>query len=193
MKTLVRNTGSFQLFIVPLIILALGVIHQINMHAFFMYWSDPGYAYLFNGLNFACFDHHVGHLDHPGTPLQILCAAVIRFHYLFSGSGGIPEDVIAHPESYLTSISWVMMLLITTVTAWSGFYLYRRNRSIGDAVLIQATPLLSYVCIRFVPVVACEGLLISALLLMAAISYTYVYYGEGLKKNRIAVIFGFLT
>lgn len=37
------------------------------------YWADPDYTYLYNGLLFAT-GNEIRHVDHPGTPLQLLNA-----------------------------------------------------------------------------------------------------------------------
>jgi hypothetical protein len=91
---------------------------------------DPTYAYLLNGLNVATL-HGVGHTDHPGTVLQILCGVLLRIFYFFApdfNSNDFISSVLTHPEWYLKNIFtsfFVLQSLILTVvaaSAWRSFH-----------------------------------------------------------------------
>lgn len=91
------------------------------------YWligSDPTYAYLLNGLNIATL-HGVGHTDHPGTVLQILCAILLRIFYFFAPDASattITQSVLTNPEWYLkniyASIFVLQSVILAAVAAW---------------------------------------------------------------------------
>jgi len=116
----------------------------IGLSAIFVFWTatthcfatnywfmepDPTYAYLLNGLNIATLQS-VGHTDHPGTVLQILCAILLRLFYFFSpdaGSHSIVQSVLANPEWYLKNLYISIFVLQSAILAivaawvWSSF------------------------------------------------------------------------
>jgi hypothetical protein len=113
------------------------------------YWianQDPDYAYLGNSLKLALFTAP-SHTDHPGTPLQMFGAVLIRgWHSLHSiltpNATDLSIDVLSHPEMYL----WVIQTALVTLTAFALFLLglgtFRLCKSLPLAILIQSSPFL---------------------------------------------------
>ena len=54
---------------------------------------DPSYAYLLNGLNLSLTHGNVGHIDHPGTTVQVMAAFIIKVTYQFRNKS-IPLSLI---------------------------------------------------------------------------------------------------
>jgi len=107
------------------------------------YWlgtnADPEYAYLFNALEIASgrAPYNVGH---PGTPLQMLGAIVLRGIALVSGRGTLALDVIARPETYLTAMHVAILAGVAILIFSAGLIVLRRTGHLGAALLVQAGP-----------------------------------------------------
>jgi hypothetical protein len=98
--------------------------------------GDPTYAYLFNGLNVATL-HTVGHVDHPGTILQIAVAGLLRLDYLFAPehhSENIVHSVLFNPEWYLKRLYLSFYTIQSAVLAAVGVCVWRQFRN--GAVLV---------------------------------------------------------
>src|SRR4051812_23398923 len=65
---------------------------------------DPGLQYVLNSLNFATL-RPVGHTAHPGTPVQIAGAVILRVVHLVAAPAGedLQAHVLANPDLYLRS------------------------------------------------------------------------------------------
>jgi hypothetical protein len=146
--------------IVPAFLLLFMLFLLTEIHAFYQVWLDPVYAYLMNGLTFALGSNDIGHIDHPGTPLQLLVALLIRFLYIFGQSHDLATDVLTHPESYLHFIS-IVLIAFNCLALWLvGVAANRfiKNRSL--AVIVQLAPLLVFQVVNFMPIVACETVVV---------------------------------
>jgi hypothetical protein len=87
------------------------------------YDQDPAYAYLFNGL-LILEGYPPHHIDHPGTPLQLLFALTIFLRWGLSRTFGasaldIVDSVINSPEAYLHDMA--ILLLILNLAALTFF------------------------------------------------------------------------
>ncbi len=79
------------------------------------YDQDPAYAYLFNGL-LILEGYPPYHIDHPGTPLQLLFALTIFIRWfitrLLTGSSlDFVDSVLSDPESYLFDMAVLLLAL----------------------------------------------------------------------------------
>jgi len=102
---------------------------------------DPEYTYLLNGVCLGQFKFDIGHVDNPGTPLQIIVAIVTRIVHLFSQTEKVYiEDVVANPQFYLSVINIVNISLIALIILAAGIYIFRITGNIGLSLLIQFTP-----------------------------------------------------
>jgi hypothetical protein len=87
------------------------------------YDQDPAYAYLFNGL-LILEGRPPHHIDHPGTPLQLLFALTIFSRWgltrVFGDRGlDIVDSVINNPEAYLHDMA--VLLLVLNLAALTFF------------------------------------------------------------------------
>ena len=102
------------------------------------YDQDPAYLYLFNGL-LLIDGQGPWQVDHPGTPLQVLCAGVILIaRSLFSIFGrpmnpGVVDDVLANTEPYLSVASCLLLILNTGALYYLGL---RVRRATGNNMLV---------------------------------------------------------
>jgi hypothetical protein len=79
------------------------------------YDQDPAYAYLFNGL-LILEGYPPYHIDHPGTPLQLLFALTIFIRWLITrlltgSSLDFVDSVMSDPESYLFDMAVLLLAL----------------------------------------------------------------------------------
>lgn len=102
--------------------------------------SDPTYTYLLNGLEIL---HGVspGHIDHPGTPLQLFIAASLWLTNIGSSVREITDAVMGDPEGHLRRVNMVFSCLSAASALLLGHVAYSRTRSLLLAVFLQAAPL----------------------------------------------------
>ena len=65
---------------------ALAPVYSAPYYWYNLVSADPAYVYLFNGLSIL-FGVAPGHVDHPGTPLQLFVAFIILVKSALSGTG----------------------------------------------------------------------------------------------------------
>jgi hypothetical protein len=99
---------------------------------------DPAYQYLLNGLSFV-YGYPAGHIDHPGTPLQLLTAAVLLLSRAFGGQSKLDliDVVIANPETFIFWISLILLALVVVSNWFLGLQLMRQTGSIGLGIIAQ--------------------------------------------------------
>jgi hypothetical protein len=88
------------------------------------YDQDPAYAYLFNGL-LILEGYPPHHIDHPGTPLQLLFALTIFIRWGLTQLWGestsdIVDSVINSPELYLHDMALLLLALNLTALVFFG-------------------------------------------------------------------------
>lgn len=133
---------KFKLFIyiVPLLYLAWFFMRSHLEGPFYLTRIDPHYPYLLNGLNCALFEFdRIGHIDHPGTPLQIITGIFIRITHLIAGEGNIADDVINNPEKYLQWSSFYLALIATLILIWLGKITFRNTKNYFGTIIIQSS------------------------------------------------------
>jgi len=104
---------------------------------------DPDYVYFITGLEISNGHFNVTHIDHPGTPLQLLMGLVFRITFLFrSGSNGFLEDVFANPDLYMAVSNMAITAITTALLFYAGLQTYKKTKSLSYGILIQCTPFL---------------------------------------------------
>ncbi len=107
---------------------------------------DPDYYYLLNGLRIV---EGLAPTDvsHPGTPIQVLVALVIRALHPFAPTGQVVDAVLADPEGHLMAATTVIYGLV-------GLALWRLGRAayawggLWPALLAQSSPFLSAIILK---------------------------------------------
>lgn len=142
------NKKYFWFLILPLLLVLVSV--YLN-DARGPYWlgtnSDPEYVYLLNSLNLAMMKG-VGHIDHPGTPVQVWGAMVLRAVNLFSAKD-IQAGVLTAPEFYLNAINTGMLALNGMLLLIIGLTAYRLSGSLAAGLWLQAAPFFFPVLLQF--------------------------------------------
>lgn len=165
------------------------------------YWSwhtaDPNYFYLFDALHLANLVPP-GHPYHPGTPVQVLGAAVLRAMHPLLAADVLAGRVLDAPESGLAIIG-LTLAAINAVLLWrAGVMAYRVFDGLLPAVIVQASPFLSMVILKHGYQVRPEAVLIGAslLLVMAAMCWLETAAASratGPAAERQAVVFGIIA
>jgi len=174
-----RNKENLIFILVPASLFVFMLFRLTEIHAFYQVWLDPVYAYLMNGLTFALGSNDIGLTGHPGTPLQLLIALLIRIWAVFRGPADLAIDVLTHPESYLYFITLVLIALNCIALWFLGVAANRflKNRSLS--MIVQLAPLLVFQLVNFLPVAACETVVVFASL--AIVSGLLLYE---MQENR---------
>lgn len=155
--------------------------------------SDPDYVYLLNSANMAEFEK-VGHIDHPGTPVQLIGAVTIRLaHYFYNPFGDtFHADIAKRPEFFLHVINKVLVLLNFLLFFLLGAVAFHLTKDFGAALILQLTPFIA------------ESAMIAALsrvnpepLLMIATSFLILVLLYALRSERIStfkfILMGFIV
>jgi len=173
--------------IVPLLLCIFMFFRLAEIHSFYFGWYDPNYAYLFNGLTFALGSNDIGLIEHPGTPLQLFCGVIIKIASLFRGisSEDLANDVIEHPELYLRVIS-LSLIFINCLFIWLlGLFSFKKMGSSAMAVALQLSPLISFELVKYLPIVACETVIIFSSI---AIATCIILYDRSSKNQRLLLV-----
>ena len=94
---------NLKLSIIPFITLSLCCFFALILQN--SYHIDPDYVYLLNGLN--AYNGHfqdIIHVDHPGTPLQLLIGLILPIIAFFRNAPDVASDVLLHPNTYIKTI-----------------------------------------------------------------------------------------
>ena len=112
------------------------------------YDQDPAYAYLFNGL--LILDGQTPHhIDHPGTPLQIIFAISIFLRWgwmkLFGDdTQSLIDSVIGQPETYLFDVAILLLVLNIGALYFFGRRIYEASGKLVLGIFCQFS-LLSFI------------------------------------------------
>ena len=144
---------SFRRMAVLLVLPALFVAVLFLMRASSLpFWQvfnlDPDYYYLLNGLmiveGLAPTD-----VSHPGTPVQVFVALVLRLMHLGQPTGAVVDAVLNHPEAHLVMITTVLYPLVGLALAAMGHAFLRATGRLAPALLAQGAPFLSMIIPKF--------------------------------------------
>lgn len=155
---------------------------------------DPSYVYLINSLNISQ-GFGVGHIDHPGTTVQLLGTIVILIANIFSGRD-VVTDVFTQPEFYLSVINTSIYILNSAALFLLGWITYKKTKSIYASIFLQLSPFLSITLFLRITRFAPETLFVFVLMLLATIAIAYIYdlQKTGIRKKyaiAFAIICGF--
>jgi len=188
--TIGPKTAYPALAILPLGLLLSIIFFRMQTGPFWQWFNlDPSYPYLFGALRMA--DFSFGKMiEHPGTPLQLLGALLIKTSNLTLSSADMIRDVLSDPEKYLTGISHLTALLNALALFSLGVIGYGVTRSLLPALLIQTGPFISKLVIRHAETVTPESLLVFATLVLCCLMVRALRPGS-LDNHRLLYAIGF--
>ncbi len=172
------------LLVIPLIlfITSLDTIRARDK-AWYAGGYDPEYAYLFNSLNMATF-RLAGHVDHPGTTMQVAGGVVLRVVWLFDKRGdNFTDAVLAEPEHYIRILNIATAVTGSLVLLLLGWFVTTASGMVWYGILFQLTPFISgFVLFNGFARVTQEVMQMSAALAMAALALHW-YFKSGAKNH----------
>ena len=188
-----NKTKTLLFLVIPILTLVYSVVLRKAEGPFYLNTLyDPVYVYLVSSLNIAQLVSPV-HVDHPGTPVQVIGAIVIRLVHLFrSSSGNISEDVLSNPEMYLGIFHLVLVLINCIVLYIFAQIIYKSTNNFPAAILLQLSPFVSFTVSYELLVITAETLLIPVCLLLFAFSMKYISDDKYYNSKNFIYIFSAL-
>ncbi len=109
---------------------------------------DPDYYYLLNGLLIAQ-GLPPADVFHPGTPIQVLFALVLRAMNPGLSGDGLVNAVLADPERPLLVVARIVHPMVALSVWWVGRQAGRTFGRLLPALLAQSAPFLSMIILKF--------------------------------------------
>jgi hypothetical protein len=158
------------------------------------YDYDPAYVFLFNGLNILK-GTMPGHIDHPGTPLQVVAGLVTLLRWtVIKGLGfaeaGLVESVLLEPEAYMATVSVFLLSLNCGAVAFLGHRVLSVTGDLRLAVLCQLAPFLFSLALPRMVYLSPEALVFAASFCLLAVLAPSLLRVEQSHSTRTAVITG---
>ena len=140
-----KNKFCF-LLLFPLLFFFSGIYFRLILGDPSLRSVDPEFVYFMTGLNISEGFFKVIHIDHPGTPLQYLVAIVFRITYFLRGnSTEYVEDVLRHPDLYLSMVNLTITALLVITLFIAGRYVFKKTGSLLYGMLIQTIPFIAVI------------------------------------------------
>ncbi|WP_454064883.1 hypothetical protein [Candidatus Nitrospira salsa] len=182
----------FILLIIPLCTAFIAVQVRNVTTPYFLLNYDPDYAYLFNSLNIIDF-LSPAYVDHPGTPVQLLGALVIKFIHPFESSIEIMKAVIQNPEIYLFSISNALIALNIIALFAAGVVFFQKTNRVELGILVQASPLLFPITVTSLGRVTPEPLLIFVSTILTCLIGFTMNSNQATDDPKLVKAFGWIA
>ncbi len=168
-STPARSSSLYCLGVPLVLALATGVL---LMHKG-PYWLssnlDPDYPYLFNALAVMT-GREPAHIDHPGTPAQLLFALMLRIIHAGRSPDAIVAEVLIQPEYHLILIQCALLLLLCVTLYVAARVVLQATGSMAAAVASQLSPLLSTTLLQESLTVRPEPLLMVTTTILGALA-----------------------
>jgi len=125
-------------------------------------FPDPDFGYLFSSLTITL-GQAPWHVDHPGTPLQLLGALVMLVRFFFAGiEQSLTKDFFLHPVAYHQAVMCTEVAFFLVAQWHCGRRLRRLNVPVSLCLFAQFSPLLIWDGLVYLDHVSPETLLSAA-------------------------------
>ena len=178
------------LLILPIVLFISASALKEIQGPYYLFFYDPSYVYLINSLNLAQLSGYgVGHFDHPGTPVQVIGAAVVKVFYLLtSKEPDMVVDVLTRPESYLYAMNKTFVALNCIGLFLLGLFTNRVTKSLLMGLLIQLSPFVSMEIFFGLIICTPENLLIFVSMAFIGAMIYYLYNNNLNGKTSLGFI-----
>ena len=187
-KQILSNTA---LLLIPALFVVTGMYFYSIVGAYYLRAVDPEYLYLFSGMTMARFKFELGHIDNPGTPLQIIIAIIIRISNLSKNDSDLVQTVINNPEPYLQATFYILLIINCTILFILGKIASNITGLFGG-FFIQIIPFSSIHYMATVMRVRPETLQLFSLCLLIILILYHVQagfkYGKTIKPGLFALV-----
>lgn len=189
----VEKHQKLLLICVPVLYLVAGIYFRLLLGNLSLRSVDPDYVYFMSGLNISEGSLKVGHIDHPGTPLQILIAVIFRIVFLFRGNNvNYIEDVFLHPDLYLSSANLFITAATTALLVYAGYKTFQITKSVFYAVLVQTAPFLPVIWYDLIGRVSPELMMPFPIILLIVLVIK-IYYAENQVTNKTVILLAIVS
>jgi hypothetical protein len=186
----VRRLAPPILWLLPLAFAGLlGLMLSVSLPLWQVFNLDPDYYYLLNGLRIVE-GLPPTDLSHPGTPAQVLIAAVLRLMHPATPIGALVEQVLRDPERHLLAATLAFYPPVALALAGLGAAVLAATNSRTAALLAQSSPFLSMLIPKFGLHPKPEPLVIAAAALLAAAGFAAARADR--PGDRLAGLFGLI-
>lgn len=169
----------FFLIVLPVLLFIAAYLLKEAGGPYYLNYYDPSYVYLVNSLNFIQFAG-AGHVDHPGTSVQLIGAVVLKLFFLSKDSGfDFLNSVFSNPEFYLNLINKFFVLLNCLTLFLTGYIIFKLTNNLYISLLVQFSPFISFEILYSLVIISPENFLISVTLCLSSLLFIYIY------KNNI--------
>ncbi len=162
------------LIIFPLLLFFTSDLIKEAGGPYYLNYYDPGYVYLVNSLNLIQLNS-IGHIDHPGTTVQVAGAVILRLLLITDSNSRILNRVFSNPEFYLIIINKVLVLINCIALYLLGLFIFKTTSDIYLSILLQLTPFISFQIFYGLVIVAPENFLILSATCINALIFYYIY------------------
>jgi hypothetical protein len=178
-----RQLYSVILLVFPLIYFLIGNYFRNLLGNISLRSCDPDYIYFMNGLTMSEGVLKVGHIDNPGTPLQVLIAIIFRITwYIRSVRTPYLDDVLLHPDLYLSVVNSVITCLTTFLLYYAGKKVLLYSCSVFYALVMQTSLFLPIIWYEFMGRIIPE-LMMAFPVMLLSILILKVYFGNFRQMN----------
>jgi hypothetical protein len=144
-----RPLPALALWVLPLAFVAVLFVMRASSLPFWQSFNlDPDYYYLLNGLRIVE-GLPPTDLSHPGTPVQVLIAAVIKALHPLASTEATVDAVLRDGEGTLLAVTSVIYVLVGLSLWWMGRAIHGATGALLPALLAQTAPLLSRIIPKF--------------------------------------------
>ncbi len=185
------NFGAITILsILPVLLFLAAYFFKLAGGPYYLNYYDPGYVYLVNSINVMQFEN-VGHIDHPGTSLQIFGAVILKILLLGKSEAQILDSVFSDPESFLNILNKSLVLINCLALLALGIFAYRKTTNLFFSLLFQLSVFISFEIYYGLVIFSPENFLILSMILISGILVYYVYDDDSDKHMLgVAIMFG---
>jgi hypothetical protein len=196
MRRLFLNLEKSQIILIcilPIIYFIAGSYFRNLLGNLSLRSCDPEYIYFMSGLTLSDGNLKLGHIDNPGTPLQILVAIIFKITY-FLRSTPVPyvEDVLLHPDLYLSVTSLFIAAITAGLLFYAGYKVYQSTKSVFYALIVQTAPFLPVIWYDLIGRVAPELMMPFPVVLLTVLIITFYYQNE-ITNWKNVIIFSLIS
>lgn len=166
------NAGSARawgfLLLLPAVFLLAAFWLRASAGPFWLWFNlDPDHVYLMSSLTLGE-GHPPGHVDHPGTTVQTIGAAVLKAAMPGATAAERATRAIGDSEHYLAIMAAVQVTLVALAMLAAGAVAFIASGRLVEAMLLQSGPLLIGLVLKHAPHVKPEPMLVAAMMLFMA-------------------------
>ena len=193
-RTTLNKVYFFSLLVFPSIYILLSYFFNSIQPLYSLKSVDPEYAYFMSGLNLSLLKFNLGHIDHPGSPLQYILAICFRCTYLFRTTE-LPyiEDVLLNSDSYLSIANFVVNSILSLMLVFIGFKCFKITNNIAYSLLLQTTPFITQITYDSLGRITPEPLMLIPISLLALYLFEFFFNKKKPDSTKEIFILGFIS